>query len=306
MTRRPSKLLQRGQGKGDGNGMIRHEHVTDNEAFRTDSHGVTRNKHMISYLNHFDIKILDHGHFVGDMTWNQYNVMSPFARIYYMIADSGWLETEQGRIDLLPGSMYLIPPNTKVNLRTARRIEKFYFHITWHYADTDMLDRINRCFVLPLPQESLAMLLDSYRKGEPADLLLIWGIVYESLARFIRECLPEHRKYLDLANRYSALFSYVEKNLSAALTPGEVCRGLGVSYETMRRRFRRDNGITLHRYIINRLIQKAGMLLLLTDKNVQEIALELGYEDEFYFSRLFKDNMNYSPREYRRVNELLR
>ena len=286
--------------------MIRHEPVTDNKAFRTDSQGITRSRFLTSYLNHFDVEILDHGYFVGGMPWNQYNVMSPFARIYYMIADSGWLETDHGRMDLLPGSMYLIPPNTRVNLRTDRRIEKYFFHVTWRYADTDMLDRINRCFALPFPEESLNILLDSFRNGEAADLLRIRGIVYESLALFIRECLPEHRKILDLANRYSSLFAFVEKHLSADLTPGDVCEGLGLSYETVRRRFREDNGISLHRYIINRLVQKAGMMLLLTDKNVQEIAAILGFDDEFYFSRLFKKKMNYSPREYRRINAILR
>ncbi|MHB1455084.1 MAG: helix-turn-helix transcriptional regulator [Saccharofermentanales bacterium] len=286
--------------------MIRHEPVIDNNAFRTDSRGVTRNRYLTNYLNNFDVEILDQGHFIGNTNWNQFNVMSPFARIYYMIADSGWLETDQGRIDLLPGFMYLIPPNTRVNLRTDGRIEKLFFHVTWRYADTDMLDRINRCFVLPLEPGTLSQLLRSYQNSGPADLLRIRGIVYESLSLFISECLPEHKKYLELANQYSTLFAFVEKHLSADLKPGDICNGLGLSYETTRRRFRQDNGISLHQYIINRLIQKAGMMLLLTEMNVQQVALALGFDDEFYFSRLFKQKMTYSPREYRRINALLR
>lgn len=286
--------------------MIRHEPVIDNKAFRTDSRGIIRNRYLTNYLNNFDVEILDQGHFIGNMHWNQYNVMSPFARIYYMIADSGWLDADQGRLDLLPGFMYLIPPNTRVDLRTDGRIEKLFFHVTWRYADTDMLDRINRCFVLPLPPETLSRLLSSYQNCEPADLLRIRGIVYESLSLFISECLPEHKKYLDLANQYSSLFAFVEQHLSADLTPANICSGLGLSYETMRRRFKTDNGISLHRYITNRLIQKAGMMLLLTEMNVQEVAIELGFADEFYFSRLFKQKMTYSPREYRRINALLK
>ncbi len=285
---------------------IRKEPVSDTMIFRTDAHGVTRNRYFNRYVNHFKIDILDHGHFIGNITWNQYGVTSPFARIYCMISDSGWLDTEHGRIDLIPGNMYLIPPNTKVDLRTGARIEKYFFHVTWYYAETDMLDRINRSFVLPFSGEDLAHLDSAYRGTGPADFLMVKGLITEYLARFMLECFPAQAQNLETADRYRPIYSYVEKNLSAKLSPSVICRDLGLSYETVRRQFSRDNGITMHKYLINRIISKAGMHLLLTDKNIQEIAAELGFDDEFYFSRLFKQKMNYSPREYRRINALLR
>ena len=54
---------------------------------------------------------------------------------------AGW-ETDDGRIDLEPGYMYLIPPYTKVNLRTRKRIEKFYFHFSLRYANSEILEGI--------------------------------------------------------------------------------------------------------------------------------------------------------------------
>ena len=36
-----------------------------------------------------------------------------------------------------------------------------------------------------------------------------------------------------------------------------------------------------------------------TDKTVKQIAAELGYEDEYYFSRFFKVNADVSPQLYR-------
>jgi AraC family transcriptional regulator, transcriptional activator of pobA len=37
----------------------------------------------------------------------------------------------------------------------------------------------------------------------------------------------------------------------------------------------------------------------LTNKSVKEIAYDLGYGDEFYFSRFFKKNADVSPQLYR-------
>ena len=39
--------------------------------------------------------------------------------------------------------------------------------------------------------------------------------------------------------------------------------------------------------------------LYLTNKSVKEIAHDLGYDDEYYFSRFFKNNADVSPQMYR-------
>lgn len=51
--------------------------------------------------------------------------------------------------------------------------------------------------------------------------------------------------------------------------------------------------------INERIIIEAKRELYLTDKTVKEIAWELGYEDEYYFSRFFKINADVSPQLYR-------
>ncbi|KAA2242724.1 AraC family transcriptional regulator [Chitinophaga agrisoli] len=56
---------------------------------------------------------------------------------------------------------------------------------------------------------------------------------------------------------------------------------------------------TLTALISERIIIEAKRELYLTSKTVKEIAFELGYEDEYYFSRFFKTNADVSPQIYR-------
>lgn len=56
---------------------------------------------------------------------------------------------------------------------------------------------------------------------------------------------------------------------------------------------------TLTELIAERIIIEAKRELYLTNKPVKEIASELGYEDEHYFSRFFKTNADISPQLYR-------
>lgn len=56
---------------------------------------------------------------------------------------------------------------------------------------------------------------------------------------------------------------------------------------------------TLTNLIAERIIIEAKRELYLTNKPVKEIAYELGYDDEHYFSRFFKNKVEVSPQMYR-------
>ncbi len=56
---------------------------------------------------------------------------------------------------------------------------------------------------------------------------------------------------------------------------------------------------TITNLIAERIIIEAKRELYLTNKPLKEIAYELGYDDEHYFSRFFKNNADVSPQMYR-------
>lgn len=56
---------------------------------------------------------------------------------------------------------------------------------------------------------------------------------------------------------------------------------------------------TITDLISERIMVEAKRELFLTNKPVKEIAYELGYNDEYYFSRFFKKNADVSPQLYR-------
>lgn len=64
--------------------------------------------------------------------------------------------------------------------------------------------------------------------------------------------------------------------------------------------FREKFGITPRQYIIHLRIDKASQLLMETTLSVQAIANSVGFENAFYFSRLFKSITNLTPTEFRK------
>lgn len=54
--------------------------------------------------------------------------------------------------------------------------------------------------------------------------------------------------------------------------------------------------------IKSRVVTEAKRLLIYTDKSVKEISVILGYEDPFYFSRIFTKETGISPSEYKKIH----
>lgn len=74
---------------------------------------------------------------------------------------------------------------------------------------------------------------------------------------------------------------------------------LNISAKALAKMTKQHFNRTLTDMIAERIVIEAKRELYLTNKPVKEIAFELGYNDEYYFSRFFKLNADVSPQVYR-------
>lgn len=91
----------------------------------------------------------------------------------------------------------------------------------------------------------------------------------------------------------------IEENFKSKHSPAEYAMLLNLSPNALARITKAHFNKTLSDLIAERIIIEAKRELYLTRKTIKEIAYELGYEDEYYFSRFFKANTEVSPQFYR-------
>ncbi len=84
------------------------------------------------------------------------------------------------------------------------------------------------------------------------------------------------------------------------LTLPDVASAAHLSVDHFGRMFRAHAGMTPMRYLRLVRIDQSKLLLLHTGLFVAEIAREVGFEDQFYFSRTFRSVVNMSPTEFRK------
>jgi AraC-like DNA-binding protein len=82
------------------------------------------------------------------------------------------------------------------------------------------------------------------------------------------------------------------------LEPATVARKLGLSYETFRKKFSASIGLSPGRFHLDSRIDRAAALLHQGKHTVKEIAAQLEFCDEFYFSHCFKRRFGQSPRAF--------
>jgi AraC-like DNA-binding protein len=82
-------------------------------------------------------------------------------------------------------------------------------------------------------------------------------------------------------------------------SPGYYAGLLNITPKALNRLSRAYFNRTLGNLIAERIMTEAKRELYMTAKPVKKIAFELGFNDEFYFSRFFKNNATVSPVVYR-------
>ncbi|GEO06292.1 transcriptional regulator [Adhaeribacter aerolatus] len=76
---------------------------------------------------------------------------------------------------------------------------------------------------------------------------------------------------------------------------------LSLSTNAFSKKIRKQFGKTPTQLLQDRVVLEAKKLLHLTNKTIKEIAVALNFEDEFYFSRYFKNKVGVSPAHYRKA-----
>ena len=91
----------------------------------------------------------------------------------------------------------------------------------------------------------------------------------------------------------------IEINFKTKHSPADYAEMLYITPKALAKITKTHFNKTLSSLINGRIIIEAKRELYLTNKTVKEIGYELGYEDEYYFSRFFKVNADVSPQLYR-------
>ena len=103
----------------------------------------------------------------------------------------------------------------------------------------------------------------------------------------------------------NCVIEYTQKHYkSPDISIGAIADHFGVSISYISRQFKRSQGNGLLEYIHMLRIEEAKRLLVNTNKNIKDIAMEVGFINSLTLSRSFKRQEGILPSEYRNISRM--
>ncbi|MGN4126739.1 helix-turn-helix domain-containing protein [Lysinibacillus sphaericus] len=146
------------------------------------------------------------------------------------------------------------------------------------------------------------LLQDMYDKWQTSVIqehLSVKASFYELIYRIFQELNEGLGKPHEM-DKVEAARLYLEQHVHEPISIQTLADSLKISTRHLLRTFKDRYGIGPQIYLQQLRIEKAKHYLLSNHYGIREIAISLGYEDEYYFSRAFKKETNMAPSIFRR------
>lgn len=251
--------------------------------------------------NNLRITLISSGYVELDQRWHYEDVISPFHRLYFIIDGDGILQTSSRTIDLTSDYLYFIPANSKNSYYCSQYMKQFYIHFSAEiFPGHDLLGGMKEVLKYQQDKKQLEVLEDKVLAHSLKNALWLKKMILETVYDLIIMNDIDCSENLELYLKYEPLWYFVSSHLSAHLSTKEIANELHVNYRALLCSFKNDMKQSLKEYMILQIVEEAKRQLAYTNYRIKEIAGTLGYEDEFYFSRIFKKYTGVSPKEYRK------
>ncbi|MDP3180736.1 MAG: AraC family transcriptional regulator [Bacteroidota bacterium] len=244
-----------------------------------------------------------------------------FFEVLYLMKGSGYHVIDANKYDIKPPCVFFMSPGQAHKLELSNDIEGFIFIFT---SDFYLLNRSNQNSLIEFPffytihQDNPPLLLEN-----ESDIHFLESLFRQSIAEINRPgdyFLEMLRSILDLilttcAARYQMnesllnkgkgqilvkrFFHLVEENHQKNLSLSDYSRMIGVTPNHLTQTVKLLTGKTSSQIIKAKQLLEIKRLLVHTNLSVSEIANQLHFEDQSYFSKFFKRETGITPIQYR-------
>lgn len=245
-----------------------------------------------------------------DFTWDKGRVLQEY-QILYITHGAGVFEsTPTGRLKIKAGDAMLLFPGI---WHRYTPLKKTGWDEHWLALHGDFMDRlVEKGFLTPqhpilsigFDETLLACFFDVFNdlRNEPigfqqevASLAIL--ILSKALAN-VKASGGGGSRIEGLVRQAKCIMA---ERLDETLDMKKMARDLHLSYVYFRHIFKYYTGIAPHHYHLQLRINRAREMLKGTQLSVKDVAATLGFENQNYFSRLFKKKVGLSPEQWRNM-----
>lgn len=200
-----------------------------------------------------------------------------------------------------PGKLYLLPAGTPLKFSGITPSTHIWVHFLSRHLQTLPLFSPPRA--VPAEKEQLAAMDHIYGNLESADTFRkanhLRCLLSELLMPFLEQMADNLPQNIPVSE-FSRVINYIDVQLNRDIEVAELSSIVNLPRAEFSATFRQAFGIPPKQFISLRRITRARELLVESSLSIKEVALRCGYQDEFFFHRIFKKYTGVPPARYRK------
>lgn len=243
-----------------------------------------------------------------NFSWEKGRVLDEY-QLIYITRGGGIFESENsGSSVIAEGSMIMLFPGEKHRYRPGAETgwDEFWVGFNGRIIDNLVARRFfgKKTPVLHVGFDNALLnlffdVIDKTREEPPGYHPLISGIVMHMLGHIHSVSKQDEFGGQDTAGIVNKARVLFRSNITTDISPAAVAAELQIGYARFRKLFKEYTGLAPRQFQIQLKIDRAKTLLMNPSKTIKEVAYELNFESNFYFSRLFKEKTGMTPAAFR-------
>lgn len=151
----------------------------------------------------------------------------------------------------------------------------------------------------------LMLMIERYASEKSDNFQELCNYLMLSVVKIVQQMIRNNTtKELAKENHIcSRIETYINTHYTENLSLEQLSKQFFISPYHLSHIFKEKTGYTIKHYILRRRIGEAQTLLSDSQKSIQAIAHECGFDDSLYFSRIFTKYIGLSPSEYRNTRK---
>jgi AraC-like DNA-binding protein len=244
-----------------------------------------------------------------NFNWNTWRVLHEY-QIIYITKGLGVFESETfEQTEVKAGTIIILFPGERHRYKPSADTgwDEYWVGVKGPIIDNLLLQNFikpeNPCIYIGFNENIFALfnsIIDRTKEERPGYQPSVSGAILYLIGCFhaiSKQNSVENKEDSIIINKAKLLF---RENIYNDYSPEKLAQDLNVGYSWFRKLFKLHTGLSPGQYYIQLKIEKAKEMLNYPKASVKEIAIQLSFESNFYFSKIFKDKTGVSPIEYRK------
>ncbi len=272
-------------------------------------------------IDNFTLQFLCGGRHACDPSWDKTSdAIDQCHKFYFPVHGQATLSIDGQQHAITPGRAYYISGFHIDWQRCAHQMDVYWVHFAPESLQlSHLLSKLpalhawkpeTDCFTSTV-QYALQQLFDRNVASEHAGELCRRAAYQSEIQTLSQHLLSELFQTLQpgmdletgaIYKRLRPSIDYMNENLQSTLSLADIAAPSHLAPNYFHRLFTTTFGITPLDYFTRRRMEIARQRLLADNARVKDVAFQLGFKSEFYFSRVFKKHVKISPSQYRKQN----